>query len=174
MFGTVDHRESLGGGREALSFAAQQVVGTIGTAVITYPIYLDVEIGIHPSRDSTLLLWRCVAILLPILVGFGIGFGIQTVWASAYRSGRFIWVLPVIWFSLMFARTLSQLPFTASVKTYLADAGGLEMTLGACFYSIGLVVAYQRSHSQIPLQTGMENGEQDATHSRFPRTNPFD
>jgi hypothetical protein len=163
------------GGAEALSFLAQQTVATLGTAVLTYPVYLNVEVALRPSGDALVSLWRWAALLLPMIVGFGIGFGAERIWPKVYRSGQFVWVLPVIWFFWMFARTLSDFPFSKSVDICLADAGGLEMTIGACCYSVGVIVAHRRGICQNAALSNSvsQDSQRDMKHTRLPRINPF-
>ena len=159
MFEGLDDRGRGRGGPEVLFFLTQQMVATLGSALLTYPIYLDVEEALHGFGEVPMNLWRWGAMVLPVIAGFCMGFVADRTSPRVYRTGRFVWILPVMWFFWMFWSTLSVLPVSQSVGTYLADAGAIEMTIGACGYSAGVIVAHCRSIRQNAVQTRPEHKE---------------
>lgn len=167
MFDQI-HKTEPGAGGEALYFVVQLFVATIGVLIACYPVMLDVEIWLRPSSEALVHLWRWVGLLLPVFVGFAVGFGVVKLLPRAYYSGRFVWIIPLAWFFYMFARTLAVFPFARAIDVYLVDAGEIEMTIGPCFYAIGSLCAHRGIQ-----KTALTMPESNSVKSEFPRPNPF-
>jgi hypothetical protein len=139
-------KPSRGGGPAAIHFLGQQILATIGSLVLSYPIFRAGEMEFLKSGedDAAVWAWRWVALLIPVAIGFVLGFCVQGIRPSAYVVGRFVAIIPTLWFIKDFASAISSLTFSGAVATTLRDAGGLEMWVGAVFYSIGLHWRHRR------------------------------
>ncbi len=147
-----------------MQFLAQQFFAPIGTLLVSYPIFRSIEMRFLQhggDEDIGVWAWRWTAIILPVLVGFRIGLFIQDTWPSAHLTGRFVGVIPTLWFVKDFAAAVSSLSYVQALDTTLRDAGGLEMWIGAVFYGFGLEWAYRRNNSK----TGIRGGRPEVTPS---------
>jgi hypothetical protein len=72
--------------------------------------------------------------------GLGYGFHRLRSRPDAAKIGRFVAILPTIYFMLGFLSSLAEFSFSRAVDNCLADQGGLEVTLGAISYSVSIAM----------------------------------
>ncbi len=89
------------------------------------------------------------------LVGLSTGYNVQRIWPATYETGRMVWVVPVICFTLVLIIDLASAQPAAKVLSgYFYPQGGEEAlgvvlitcpTLSCCLYSAGMVWSRRRA-----------------------------
>lgn len=96
--------------------------------------------GVGPEVKA----WDSFAILSLIALGFGAGHFVQRAWRKAYFTGRFIWILPVLFFFLTFATYVPQFNFATAIMYYRPPHFSFEMMFGMIANPLGVTVAHRR------------------------------
>jgi uncharacterized membrane protein YeaQ/YmgE (transglycosylase-associated protein family) len=143
--------------RRWLSFGVQQVVAPLASMIIggiagVFITEVFSEVGHKGFGDFFVM-------LLPLLVGFVLGYSLRTRFQAATQPGRWVWILPTcIWISV-FIDEFVRFPGRVGEDMFYparSDTGlGLVLfTLPAAapiFYSIGVVIAARRAKRAVQL-----------------------
>lgn len=130
-----------------IHFVAQQLLAAEGTALAFYYIFFQVEmlLGERFGVNSEVEAWRFLTILSLIALGFGAGYVVQRAWGKAYFAGRFVWILPVLFFILTFVTYVPEFSFATAMKYYRPPHFSFEMMFGTAAYSLGVTKAYRKT-----------------------------
>jgi len=111
-------------------------------------------LGSFLAEAPTILrsLLGAVEYILTPVAGYVLGAGIQRVWPTSYRTGRWVWLLPTSGFSAILLIGLAKSPLELS-ELFMPNGGdeGLPLilitypTLAACLYSLGMIWEHRRS-----------------------------
>lgn len=135
------------GGVLAMLFVGQIVGSAAFSLVLSYLTTLQFEQYVI-QNESAVWLFRRIALVVPMAIGFALGWGVGTGWPWARPSGRFVWIFPSVWFAFTFFRVARTFSVPGAINEAIADGGALDMWLGTCFYSVGVVCSSRRAWRQ--------------------------
>jgi hypothetical protein len=90
---------------------------------------------------------------LPLMAGFAIGYNVQRLHATAYRTGRWVWILPASVALLGMLRDSRYAAPREVLRTYFylnSPNGGISVllftypALASALYSVGISMAHRR------------------------------
>jgi hypothetical protein len=134
-------------------FCLQQAVATIGSMLVAACITLGLDGLFSVLPAGVRILTDIFDYALPLMAGFAIGYNVQRLHATAYRTGRWVWILPG---SVVLLGMLWDSRFAAPtevLRTYFylnSPNGGLSVLLftypafASASYSIGMIMAHRR------------------------------
>jgi len=121
---------------------------------LTLILGLLVAAPFDPTGYDPVLKWPCSSLYaLPAVVGFPVAYLVDRVWRRAYRSGRWIWILPCLAWVYDVNVGGKSMPFSARLAGEFAPSGATEglplafvtvPALACVIYSIGMMVVAKR------------------------------
>lgn len=144
------------GQRGLLLFGLQQTLVPLGAIVLG--LILLVPVVPRGDERSLVGIWSLLY-AYPALTGFLFAGLVNLKWRNAYRTGRWIWIVPTLIWACDLLFVGSDTPFSARLSSEFAPAGsteGLQLalvtipTLTCICYSVALTVAAHRRERMPP------------------------